>query len=64
MAHSHYSSKSQPSIDKRNLRNKQSYRLRKAQKSWLDQDISAMITVWRMLRKGTITWIGQIGRQY
>ncbi|ABM79714.1 MAG: hypothetical protein EVA79_06700 [Prochlorococcus sp. MED-G132] len=29
-----------------------------------ERDLAAMNRVWRMLRQGTIRWLGEIGRQY
>ena len=37
---------------------------RKWLQSALRKDLLAMQQVWKMLKKGTITWIGEIGRQY
>ena len=30
----------------------------------LDRDIAAMKKVWKMLREGSVRWLGEIGRQY
>ncbi len=30
----------------------------------LDRDIAAMKVVWRMLREGSVRWIGEVGRKY
>ncbi len=37
---------------------------RKWLQSALRKDLLAMQQVWEMLKKGAITWIGEIGRQY
>ena len=37
---------------------------RKWLQSALRKDLLAMQKVWGMLKKGAITWIGEIGRQY
>ncbi|CAX32441.1 Conserved hypothetical protein [Prochlorococcus marinus str. MIT 9313] len=29
-----------------------------------ERDLAAMNRVWKMLRQGTIRWLGEIGRQY
>ena len=30
----------------------------------LDRDIAAMRKVWKMLREGSVRWLGEVGRQY
>ena len=30
----------------------------------LDRDIAAMKKVWKMLREGSVRWLGEVGRQY
>ncbi len=45
------------------------YRKQKARKNThlrtsLEKDLLSMKKVWSMLKKGAVTWIGEIGRQY
>ncbi len=30
----------------------------------LERDLAAMKKVWKMLREGSVRWLGEIGRQY
>ncbi len=30
----------------------------------LERDITAMKKVWKMLREGSVRWLGEVGRQY
>ncbi len=37
---------------------------RKRVKNEFQKDLSSMGQVWKMLKEGAVTWLGEIGRQY
>ena len=50
--------KARPSKQINNLRHPNNFN------NGLDRDIAAMRKVWKMLREGSVRWLGEVGRQY
>ncbi len=50
--------KARPSKQKNNSRHPNNFN------NGLVRDIAAMRKVWEMLRKGSVRWFGEVGRQY
>ena len=50
--------KARPSKQINNLRQPNNFN------NGLDRDIAAMRRVWKMLREGSVRWLGEVGRQY
>ena len=50
--------KARPSKQINNLRQTNNFN------NGLDRDIAAMRKVWKMLREGSVRWLGEVGRQY
>ena len=50
--------KAKPSKQINNLRHPSDFN------NGLDRDIAAMKKVWKMLREGSVRWLGEVGRQY
>ena len=51
-------------VGRRQAKRERAINRRTTVNSLFHRDLIAMTVVWRMLKKGSVKWIGEIGRQY